>query len=130
MTYTKAEQLARGPKRNARKRAGRAWAAVIQEATALKGDDCRLCRYFAHPDLHIFRRTGPVEWHHIVPRSQLGDDCADNLVALHRECHRDVTEHVGNARERLAFLLTRAEIEYCAMKCGPGWLQAAYGVCE
>jgi 5-methylcytosine-specific restriction endonuclease McrA len=37
--------------------------------------------------------------HHIRRRSQGGTDTVDNLVLLHRECHRWVHTHIAEARE-------------------------------
>jgi 5-methylcytosine-specific restriction endonuclease McrA len=31
-----------------------------------------------------------LEVHHITPRSKLGDDVEENLIALCRECHRRI----------------------------------------
>jgi len=41
-------------------------------------------------------RTEGLQVHHIRPRSRLGDDTAENLIALCAECHQKV--HDGTVR--------------------------------
>ena len=38
-------------------------------------------------------RTEDLQVHHIKPRSRLGDDSAENLIALCVKCHQDAHGH-------------------------------------
>ena len=45
---------------------------------------------------------GRLDPHHILPRGRGGKDTAENLVSLHRACHRQVHEHpIESKREGL-----------------------------
>lgn len=67
-----------------------------------------------------------MQRHHVVPRSQGGDDVAENLVPLCAACHRRVT---GN--DRLALRLLRAalapdEVAYVVERKSEAWLDRRY----
>jgi len=80
------------------------------------GAECRLC-----PS----RRE--LERHHLVPRSQRGDDVDENLVPLCAPCHRLVTENDPEALALLRGRLWPEEEAYVARKKGWGWLERRYG---
>jgi hypothetical protein len=67
-----------------------------------------------------------VELHHLCPRSQGGDDVANNLVPLSREVHRKVEANDYETRSRLRANLSDAEIAYCIEKKGHAWLERRY----
>ena len=79
--YPKAAQLARGPKRQRRIVATKEEWAAIAEA---KQGPCRICRRVeGNGSVH-----SKIELHHLIRRSQGGDDVAENIVPLCGECHR------------------------------------------
>lgn len=43
---------------------------------------------------------GALDPHHILPRGRGGKDTLDNLVSLHRACHRAVHEHPAEAKRK------------------------------
>ena len=43
---------------------------------------------------------GALDAHHVVRRSQGGKDEYDNLVSVHRVCHRYIHEHVAEAKAK------------------------------
>lgn len=53
---------------------------------------------------------GALDAHHRLRRSQGGKDEYDNLVSVHRKCHRQIHEHPQEARRR-GFLVRRAQGE-------------------
>lgn len=68
--------------------------------------------------------------HHVVPRSQRGDDVIENLIGL---CQSDHDELHHGMRANLLYLaigrnLTPANIAYVLEKRGAGWLSSRYGV--
>lgn len=68
--------------------------------------------------------------HHIVPRSQRGDDVLENLIGIDYTCH-DQLHHAPNALELAHAIgrgLTPANIAYVVAKKGAGWLESRYGV--
>lgn len=100
------------PKRILDPRAGR--------AKCLSPDsECRICQ----------RRRG-LERHHLVPRSQGGDDVEQNLVPLcgtfEAECHRRVTENEPAALAALRAALWPEEEAYVAAKMGASYLDRRY----
>lgn len=95
-------------------------------AKAGAGAECRLCGVRAH-----------LERHHLVPRSQRGDDVDENIVPLcgpHHAgglsmlvgCHRLVTENDPDALALLRGRLFPEEEAYVAHKMGWGWLERRY----
>jgi hypothetical protein len=121
--YSKASQLARGPRRTFRRRAGQdEW--VILRGEKLAGRPCRVCGALG------------ARWsrslHHLVSRSLGGDDVADNLVALCGSgttgCHGLIEARDGNALRQLAENLTDAEYAYCVGKLGEGAMGRLFGV--
>lgn len=75
-------------------------------------------------------RTLAVDAHHVVPRSQGGDDVAENLVPLcapwEPSCHRLVTENDPDALRALRAALEADEIAYVISRKGEAWLDARY----
>ena len=75
---------------------------------------CRLCKSEFWNGLGLSR-------HHLIPRSQGGDDIARNIVPLcgdgTRGCH-GLVEAFPEARMRLRGELTQDEIDYCVAKVG------------
>ena len=117
--YPKEKQLARGERRKRRYVAStKEWLAIIES----KGRVCRLSEAFAWPN------SGPVEYHHLVPRSMGGDDVADNIVPLCRNCHKKVTHRAIEQRRWLAESLSPAERAYVVGKLGEGALARLFGV--
>ena len=43
---------------------------------------------------------GHLDPHHILPRGRGGRDALENLVGLHRQCHRFVHEHPRQAKPK------------------------------
>jgi hypothetical protein len=68
----------------------------------------------------------PAQLHHLVARSQSGDDVADNLVPLCSDHHSAV--HAGDllARTLLGGRLTDAEVGYVVDRRGAAWLEDRY----
>lgn len=85
----------------------------------LVGRPCRICE------------TDPAtNLHHLVPRSQGGDDVQANLVELCGSgttgCHGRVESRDVTARETLRTRLTFEERLYVVERKGPLWLDDAY----
>jgi hypothetical protein len=96
------------------------------EIHATKGvEPCRLCGHTA---------VGNLTLHHVVPRSQSGDDVVNNLVSLcghgTRGCHGLVEARDPWARSLLGQRLTDTERAYVVGKQGAAWLERHYGVKE
>lgn len=53
------------------------WKKRVAEVMERDGHKCRMCG----------RSEGLADVHHIIKRSQGGDDSADNLMTLCRSCH-------------------------------------------
>ena len=79
--------------------------------------ECRICRNYMARELH-----------HLVSRSLGGDDLADNLVGLCRECHGSVTARYAPNLRVLAENLTDAEYAYVIGKLGEGAMSRLFGV--
>jgi len=45
------------------------------------------------------RSTADLEWHHVVPFSQGGDDSDDNLQVLCHACHVALHQHLDDYRD-------------------------------
>lgn len=83
---------------------------------------CRVCR-----SKHLVSR------HHVVPKSQRGDDVDANLVPLCGDCHgalhRDDQPHFRGAQtiaQTLRIKLHDDEVEYVIAKMGAAWLELRY----
>jgi 5-methylcytosine-specific restriction endonuclease McrA len=110
--HPKSAQLARGDRRYRRKVASpKQWQAII----AAKKGPCRVCGF-----------TGIMEYHHLVPRAQGGDDVADNIVPLGHSCHEKITSRTLKAAESVS--LTDAEYAYVIGKLGEGGIERLFGV--
>jgi len=113
--YPKSRQLARGSRRYWRKIAGpKTWQAIIDS----KQGPCRVCD----------DPKGPVEYHHLVPRDFGGDDIPENVVPLHRECHRLVTNRDRDCCLAMFSNLTDAEYAYAVDRAGEDVWQRVYGL--
>lgn len=107
------------PRKYRRKVAGpKQWQAIFSE----KQGRCRVC---GAPD---FAGLAQIEYHHLVPRSQGGDDVADNIVPLHSACHEKVTRRSVNQLRLLAESLTDAEYAYVISKLGEAGMERLFGV--
>lgn len=114
--YGKDKQLSRGERRYRRKVASlKQWQAIIEA----KRGPCRVCG---------FVDDRMIEYHHLVPRSQGGDDVADNIVPLGWNCHKAVTEGGAVEQARLAESLTDGEYAYVVGKLGEGAMSRLFGV--
>lgn len=82
---------------------------------------CRICG----------KRTIALDPHHIVPRSQGGDDVAENIAPLcapwEPSCHRRVTENDPEALRALRSALHPEETAYVLARKGAAWLEKRYG---
>lgn len=67
-----------------------------------------------------------TELHHIVPRSQSGDDWLSNLMALCHDCHEAVTLNRPEYLMMLRWALTTRQTFYVVKRKGYGWLEAKY----
>ena len=59
----------------------------------------KLCQEVLKRDRWRCQRCGSIDQlqvHHIQPRSRLGDDTAENLIALCVECHRKIHRQSRN----------------------------------
>jgi len=85
---------------------------------------CRICGAPATGPLGLTR-------HHLVPRSQQGDDVDDNIVPLcgdgTRGCHAEVEFRTAGYRARLRAKLTPDELAYIIDKKGASWLNSQKG---
>ena len=124
--YSKSDQLGRGPQKKPRYKANKKkW----EQLRAAKDGPCRVCR-----------GAPPNELHHLVPRSQGGDDVCANLVPLCHRCHERVTRYDREACAELRKSLTWRdprsnhplesgdEYTYVVGKMGEGWLESRYPV--
>ena len=117
----KAASLARGERRYRRKIASpKQWQAII----AAKIGPCRACGDAGTNG----RLHGKIEFHHIVPRDQGGDDVADNIMPLCSRCHLAVECRNPVALRIVGLSLTDAEYAYVIGKKGEGALERLYGV--
>lgn len=117
--YPKTKQLARGERRYRRKVASPAkWQRIIETK---RGDGCRVCI----PELAILE---PIEYHHLVPRAQGGDDVADNVIPLCRPHHELISRRVGAGLQIVAESLSDAEYAYCVGELGEGAMERLFGV--
>ena len=124
--YPKSQQLARGAKRYRRKVASpKQWQAI--RAAKCRGQRCRVC---LATDGVTSKVSGPtwIDAHHLIPRDRGGDDVADNIIGLCRNCHGGV-EIREKAHCRLMLTrLTDAEYAYAINKAGEGVFERVYGI--
>ncbi len=112
--YPKTQQLARGTRRYWRKVASpKQWQAI----TFAKGGPCRVCGM-----------RQEIEFHHLIPRAQGGDDTPDNIVPLCHTCHGNVTSKAVGAPLSLVSSLSDAEYAYGVEKAGEGFWERLYGI--
>jgi len=71
-----------------------------------------------------------IDRHHLVKKSQGGDDVAENLFAICSSCHRTFENAGGDkardVAERIRRNLTEAERQYIVGKKNLGWLMKKY----
>lgn len=119
--YPKRAQLHRPARRRARITATKAqWA----EIAAAKLGPCRVC---CDPG-HNGSQFGRIQLHHLVSRSQLGDDVADNIVPLCLRCHESVTLRRSEALMLLVESLSEDEVLYCVRMLGKDAALRLFGV--
>jgi 5-methylcytosine-specific restriction endonuclease McrA len=117
----KSRSLARGERRRFRHKATKdEWARIVKA----KQGPCRVC---VRPTSNG-SYWGKIELHHIVPRSQGGDDVADNIVPLCGSCHILVTDRRGTVLTRLEQSLTDSEYAYVISKLGESGPARLFGV--
>lgn len=94
-----------------------------------------LRKYLAERECRICGQPAS-NMHHLYPRSQGGDDVADNLIPLCGSgttgCHGLIEAHDRNHRHLLGLRLTTEERSYLVSKLGSkqaaeAWLQRHYG---
>lgn len=124
--YSKEEQLGRGPQKKSRFKANKK---RLEQLRAAKDGPCRVCG-----------GAPPNELHHLIPRSQGGDDQNANLVPLCHDCHSKVTRYDREAcaalRANLQWrdpkgahpLESGDEYAYMVGKKGEGWVEDRYPV--
>jgi hypothetical protein len=95
--YPKDKQVASERGRSFRHKA--TWAEK-QKLYREKAAPCRICGHAL------------VQLHHLIRRSQGGDDVADNLVPLCLLCHGELHRDDGTTARRLMARLTPAELAY------------------
>ncbi len=107
--YPKSEQLKRGERRRFRFKANRTQWQILH---AQKDGPCRVC---ADPASNgaIHSR---IELHHLVARSQGGDDYAANLIPLCPSCHALVTNRDAKTIVVMLANLTDEERGYLVWK--------------
>lgn len=106
--FPKSKQLARGERRYRRKVASpKQWQAII----AAKAGLCRLVRAACE---------GPIQYHHLVPRVDGGDDVPENIVPLCQFHHDKITRRDTATQLSLLARLTAAERGYLKRKGGSG----------
>lgn len=119
--HPKSKQLARGTRRYRRRVASpKQWQAILEA----KQGPCRVCAPVSGNG-HV---PPLLELHHLVPRSQGGDDTADNIVPLCRFCHASVTTRAPGALQALGRSLTDAEYAYVIGKLGEDGMRRLFGV--
>jgi HNH endonuclease len=124
--FPKSRQLARGQKRYRRKVASpKQWQAIL--AAKCRGQQCRVCK---GGDGVSSKVSGPI-WidpHHLVPRDHFGDDVADNIVGLCRDCHRGVELREPAHCRLMLTSLSDAEYAYAVEKAGEQVWERVYGI--
>jgi 5-methylcytosine-specific restriction endonuclease McrA len=117
----KSRTLARGERRYRRKVASpKQWQAIIEA----KRGPCRVC---GEPSRSAIFGTYHLEYHHLIGRSQGGDDVADNIAPLCGACHYSVTMRRRIWLRKLAASLTDAEYAYVVGKLGEGRMARLFG---
>jgi 5-methylcytosine-specific restriction endonuclease McrA len=120
--FPKSRQLARGERRYRRKIASpKQWAAI---RASLSTEACFVC---GNPFGRHWQR---MQAHHLVSRAALGDDEIDNLVPLHEECHKLVTERDPATLAALAASVQESDARYAYVvgKLGEGGMERLFGV--
>lgn len=120
--HGKAEALKRGERRYRRKVASpKQWAAIH---AALSSEWCFVC---GNP---FGRGWQSMQAHHLVSRAALGDDVIENLVPLHEECHKLVTERDVASLAALAASVNESDARYayCISKLGENAMERLFGV--
>ena len=116
--YSKENQLSRERKKYRRKLAGPSQWQRIRAAKCF--GLCRVCEATAPVD--------GLDGHHLVPRDWCGDDLADNIIGLCRDCHGGIE---NRNRPHVVTMLSRlsdAEYAYAVTKAGENWAERIYRV--
>ena len=115
--YSKSQQLARGPRRYRRKVASpKQWQALW----AAKKGPCRVCS---------FRATeSAIDPHHLVFSGHGGDDVADNIVPICRQCHEALHNRASAICRLLLRKLSDAEYAYMVERGGEDYAERVYGI--
>jgi hypothetical protein len=123
----KSRSLARGERRRFRHKATKAeWERIARD----KRGPCRVC---CAPTSNG-HDWGIVHLHHLVPRSQGGDDVPENIVPLHgggegfADCHGLVHKRTRWALRALRKSLTPDELAYVISKLGESGPSRLFGV--
>ncbi|MGH3598440.1 MAG: HNH endonuclease signature motif containing protein [Mycobacterium sp.] len=119
--FPKSQQLARGRRRYPRKVASpKQWQAIIAEKQA----PCRVCT-----DPGTNGRLHPrIRFHHVVHRSDGGDDVAANIVPLCDDCHAAIHRRVPAACRKLIAELWADEYAYMVERGGADYPERVYGI--
>lgn len=112
--YPKAAQLARGPRKYRRTVAS---AKDWQRIAADKLGPCRVCG-----------GDSLIQLHHVVARSDGGDDVADNIVSLCADCHGAITRRNPRLAAIMLERLTDAEYAYAVERGGEAYFERHYGL--
>ena len=120
--YTKEAQLERPRKRYRRVVASRKqWEAIIAE----KSGPCRVDDALGNYPLDCY---GHIEHHHIVARSDAGDDVAANIAPLCEKHHGLITGRELAACRVFVGSLSDAEYAYMVQRGGEDYPERAYGI--
>lgn len=71
------------------------WRQVREKVLERDGHECRFCGM--SDDKHTEENGASLDVHHIIPRSDGGEDTMGNLAALCRSCHRTMESLHGQA---------------------------------
>ena len=116
--YPKHLQLAHERRRRYRRivASPKQWAAI--KAEKCDGGWCRVCKV----------RNWDLDAHHLVPRDRNGDDVAENIVGLCRECHEKVERREPRFVKTMLASLFDNEYAYAIDKGGEGVFERVYGI--
>lgn len=117
--YPKSVQLGGQRKRYRRRVASpKQWAAI--RAEKIERAPCRVCGI-------VFVNVPGMDAHHLIPRDQFGDDVADNIVPLCRDCHTSIERlHPKAAIVALLASLSDAEYAYAVDRAGEDFAERIY----
>lgn len=97
-------------------------AAALVRKLARDGYECRVTGLTDEGNI--------IDPHHLVPRSQGGDDVEANIVPLNRRVHDALHHSNGDTRRRARVMVRRVmrqdEVAYVVGRKGQAWLDAQY----